>query len=43
MDEKIEHYAKSIPLDEVLSYPFRNIKNAVSFAIDIGGRKKLYY
>ena len=32
-------YAKSITLDEVLSYPFRNVRNAVSFAIDIGGRK----
>jgi len=38
-------YAKSIPLDTFLSYPMRNVKNAPSFAVDIGGSltKLAYY
>ena len=38
-------YAKSITLDCVLSGALRNVENAVSFAIDIGGSltKLAYY
>ena len=38
-------YAKSLALDNFLSYPMRNVKNAPSFAVDIGGSltKLAYY
>ena len=35
--ESSASYAKSIALDTVLSGALRNVENAVSFAIDIGG------
>lgn len=40
-----DNQAKSIALDNFLSYPMRNVKNAPSFAIDIGGSltKLAYY
>jgi len=36
---------KSIQIDQFLSYPLRNLENAASFAIDIGGSltKLAYY
>jgi hypothetical protein len=45
MSDDYVSYAKSIPLDNFLSYPMRNVKNAPSFAIDIGGSltKLAYY
>ena len=43
--EESASYAKSITLDTVLGNAMRNVENAVSFAIDIGGSltKLAYY